>query len=114
MAKPDEVVKGLESYITSHPIDKVVKQLAISVLAEKPDSVELHMLRDLIRHPNVQDAQLPVAVASSADCRVVVQCDDGEAQSYFARAGVPQLFARLLGEVRHASGRGRDGAPLRH
>lgn len=43
MEKPEHVVKELENYLAQQKIDKVVKEMVVSVLHSKPESIEQHM-----------------------------------------------------------------------
>lgn len=43
MEKPENIVKDVENYLRTTNVDKVVKEMVVSVLHNKPASVEQHM-----------------------------------------------------------------------
>ncbi|GLC36702.1 hypothetical protein PLESTB_000132300 [Pleodorina starrii] len=93
--KPDNVVRDIENYLAHQRIDKIVKEMVVSVLHEKPESVEQHMLKHLLTRTAEADGE--VAASSTDDGVHVAFVHKEEAkQQYLISKGVHELFAELL------------------
>ncbi|KAG2485547.1 hypothetical protein HYH03_015715 [Edaphochlamys debaryana] len=100
MEKPEAIVKDIENYLTAQKIDKVVKEMVVSTLHNKPENVPLHMVKHLITKAKDMDGD-GVAVATSEDGVATVAFTHSEAagQQFLVGKGVPQLFAELLQRI---------------
>ncbi|GIL58230.1 hypothetical protein Vafri_13294 [Volvox africanus] len=99
LEKPDNVVKEIENYLAQQRIDKVVKEMVVSVLHSKPESVEQHMLKHLLT--KTKEAEGEVAASSTDDgVHVAFTVKEEARQQYLISKGVHVLFAELLQRLR--------------
>ncbi|GFR44628.1 hypothetical protein Agub_g5916, partial [Astrephomene gubernaculifera] len=98
MERPEVIVKDIENYLSSQRIDKMVKEMVVSVLHSKPENVQAHMIKHLLMKTN--DAEGEIAISSTEDGgRVAFTHSDAACQKYLMSKGVHELFAELLQRV---------------
>ncbi|KAG2448911.1 hypothetical protein HYH02_006259 [Chlamydomonas schloesseri] len=95
MEKPENIVKDVENYLQTTKIDKVVKEMVVSVLHNKPTSVEDHMVKHLVGKVKQSSGEAAIATAEDGSGVAVVHPDPGT-QAYLASKGVADMLASIV------------------